>query len=184
MTASPTPNRTEYRGSVGRARNGDGSRGRFGPYVWAAHGRERGLEVLRRSPLDVVSNLRDFLPPFGHDETDDAGDDDPTPTTPTRRTTRQRRDGISPAFSTRGPRPLPPPVADCVRFRHGINATGRRVNSPYLFHVARRPVRRGVSKGEEDGPVGGPPQTAIRPFGGWPARRAYKGRAWRAGVKL
>jgi hypothetical protein len=28
------------------------------------------------------------------------------------------------------------------------------------------------------------PQTAIRPFGGWPARRAYKGWAWRARVKL
>jgi hypothetical protein len=28
------------------------------------------------------------------------------------------------------------------------------------------------------------PQTAVRPFGGWPARRAYKGRAWRARMKL
>jgi hypothetical protein len=25
---------------------------------------------------------------------------------------------------------------------------------------------------------------AVRPFGGWPARRAYKGRAWRARMKL
>jgi hypothetical protein len=25
---------------------------------------------------------------------------------------------------------------------------------------------------------------AVRPFGGWPARRAYKGRAWRARLKL
>jgi hypothetical protein len=40
-----------------------------------------------------------------------------------------------------------------------------------------RPVRRGVSKWEEDGcrpPAlrAGHPQTAMRPFGGWPARRA------------
>jgi hypothetical protein len=28
------------------------------------------------------------------------------------------------------------------------------------------------------------PQTAVRPFGGWPARRAYKGRAWQARMKL
>jgi hypothetical protein len=28
------------------------------------------------------------------------------------------------------------------------------------------------------------PQTAVRPFGGWPARRAYKSRAWRARMKL
>jgi hypothetical protein len=28
------------------------------------------------------------------------------------------------------------------------------------------------------------PQTAVRPVGGWPARRVYKGRAWRARMKL
>jgi hypothetical protein len=28
------------------------------------------------------------------------------------------------------------------------------------------------------------PQTALRPFGGWPAHRAYKGWAWRARMKL
>ena len=28
------------------------------------------------------------------------------------------------------------------------------------------------------------PQTAVRPFGGWPGRRAYKGRAWRARMNL
>jgi hypothetical protein len=28
------------------------------------------------------------------------------------------------------------------------------------------------------------PQTVVRPFGGWPARRAYKGWAWRARMKL
>jgi hypothetical protein len=38
--------------------------------------------------------------------------------------------------------------------------------------VGRPPYRRAI------------PQMAVRLFGGWPARRAYKGRAWRAGVKL
>jgi hypothetical protein len=28
------------------------------------------------------------------------------------------------------------------------------------------------------------PQTAVRPFGGWPTHRAYKGRAWRARMKF
>jgi hypothetical protein len=49
------------------------------------------------------------------------------------------------------------------------------------------PVRKGVSKGEENGRrphalrAGHPPngRKAI-----WPARRAYKGRAWRGRVKL
>jgi len=30
----------------------------------------------------------------------------------------------------------------------------------------------------------GHPQTAVRPFGGWPARRAYKVWAWQARMKL
>jgi hypothetical protein len=52
-----------------------------------------------------------------------------------------------------------------------------------------RPVRERISMGEEEGcrpPAlqAGHPQKAVRPFGEWPAHRAWKGWAWRGQVKL
>jgi hypothetical protein len=48
-------------------------------------------------------------------------------------------------------------------------------------------VQRGVSKGVENShrlPARAIPEMALIPFKGWPAHRAWKGRAWRAQVKL
>jgi hypothetical protein len=51
------------------------------------------------------------------------------------------------------------------------------------------PYGKGCPRGKKTA-AGRPPcgratlQTAVRPFGGWPARRAYKGWAWRARMKL
>jgi hypothetical protein len=57
-----------------------------------------------------------------------------------------------------------------------------------LEKTQKHSVRRGVSKGVEDGRrpsalrVGHSwnGRNGVRPFQWWPARRAYKGRAWRA----
>jgi hypothetical protein len=45
-------------------------------------------------------------------------------------------------------------------------------------------VQGGRRRPQAATPKDGHPKTAMRPIQGWPARRAQKGRAWRAQVKL
>jgi hypothetical protein len=63
------------------------------------------------------------------------------------------------------------------------------LQSDSLVLVSSGPYEKGYLMGKKTAagcpPCGqATPQSAVRLFGGWPARRAYKGRAWQVCMKL